>query len=373
MSTSPIRILHVVFSLEPGGMENGVVNLAKRLDPQAFDVHVGCLERAGTFADRLPSVNQVYTLGRKAGFSFSTVFKLARLIVKLRPQVIHTHNLGPLIYGGLATGLGLTCPILHGEHSLLTEEECSPRRLRQRRIFYLACHRIHTVSEGLREQLIEKGYPKRKITTLLNGVDAERFTPGTRQAARRHLRLPEDARVLGIVARFGPFKRHGLLIGAFNQLAAQFPKLHLLVVGGEGPEKERIHAQVLSSHAKDRIHLAGFQNNLPLYYQAMDLLVVPSINEGLSNVVLEAMSCGTPAIANNTCGNSEIIRHDEDGIIADLNTEEKLVCELKKLLLVPQKLEVFSEKARENVIKNFSLSQMVCNYSRLYREVADRK
>src|SRR6266496_2359967 len=113
----PLKILHVVFSLEPGGMENGIVNLTRGLPPE-FEAHFCCLERPGAFVERLPNPERVYVLNKAKGFHFSASIQLAKLIKKIKPDLIHSHNLGPLIYSGLSK-IFASRPILHGEHSLL--------------------------------------------------------------------------------------------------------------------------------------------------------------------------------------------------------------------------------------------------------------
>jgi glycosyltransferase involved in cell wall biosynthesis len=365
-----IRILHVVLSLEPGGMENGVVNLTNALDPAEFDIHVCCLNQAGEFAPRIARSHCVHTLEKPPGFSWRAVFRLAGLISQFRPHVLHTHNLGPLIYGSLASALGLRCAILHGEHSLLPPYDREPRRLRQRLWFYRSCRRIHTVSNGLRDELIGFGFPGNKIVAVLNGVDTDRFAPGSRAAARRKIGLPETALVLGIVGRFGPFKQHGLLIEAFNRMAVRWRDVHLLMVGDGGTERDRVKAQVQASPAAARIHFAGLQQDLPPFYQAMDLLSVPSYNEGMSNAVLEAMACGVPALTHALPGHTEVIRNGEDGCVADLASVEKLHGELEKLLADPVRLAKMGQAARENVASRFSLKLMIRNYASWYRDLA---
>jgi glycosyltransferase involved in cell wall biosynthesis len=369
-AAGPLKILHVVYLLEPGGMENGLVNVARRLSPAEWDVHVCCLERSGAFATRLPKPAQVYPLERPPGPSLRTVVRLARLIRWLRPEVVHTHNLGPLFYGGLATALGRWVPLLHGEHGQLTEMELSPRRLRQRRWFYRACRKVHTVSRGLRDHLVQLGLPEEKIEVLVNGVDAGHFSPGSRKEARAQLGLPADALVLGVVGRFIPSKRHAALIEAFTAARRQFLQAHLLVVGAGGTESEAVAAQVRASAAAERIHLAGFQADPRPFYRAMDVLVAPSIHEGLSNVVLEAMACGVPVLAHTACGNAEVIAAGEDGLLADLGTRELLVNELQKLLASPDRLPALGEQARKKAETQFSLDAMVRGYERIYREVA---
>src|SRR4051812_14284463 len=98
-----MKILHVVTSLEPGGMENGVVNIARGLEPCGMKTHVACLERSGPFAERLPASSEVRVLGKQSGFSVHATWQLVRLIADMRPSVIHSHNLGPLIYSALAS------------------------------------------------------------------------------------------------------------------------------------------------------------------------------------------------------------------------------------------------------------------------------
>ncbi|MBI5773427.1 MAG: glycosyltransferase [Verrucomicrobia bacterium] len=370
MPRGPIRILHVVFSLEPGGMENGLVNVAARLPAGEFEVHVCCLERAGRFAERLPDNVRVHVLDKQPGVSFTTVRRLARLIGQLQPHLLHPHNLGPLLYSAAAALGGIRCPILHGEHSELTLREKTPKLMFLRHAAYRACRRTHTVSHSLRRHLVELGFPAEKIEVVVNGVDTARFQPAPRAQARARLGLPPDGALLGIVGRFGAFKRHDVLLRAFEQLTAVQPAARLLIVGGGGPEEERIKKQVQSSPAAARIHLAGFQPQPENFYQAMDLLVVPSVNEGLSNALLEAMACGVPVLSHTACGNAEVIHSDENGWIADLETPEKLAAELAGRLAAPPQLIAAERRAREIVQRDYSITKMVDDYARLYRALA---
>ncbi|MDB6025366.1 MAG: glycosyltransferase, partial [Verrucomicrobiales bacterium] len=337
---------------------------------EEFDVHCCCLERPGAFVERLPHPENVHVLGKKSGFSIESVVGLARLIRRLKPDVVHSHNLGPLIYSALGSGFGFSASVIQGEHSLLTAEECTPRRLRQRKLFYRACREIHTVSTQLRDQLLSLNFPANKISVIVNGVDTHRFVPADVSAARAKIgleKLDPKAFVFGIVGRFGPFKRHAALIEAFNIVARDHSSVHLLIVGDGGPEKERVRQQGANSPVSDRIHFTGFQADVLPFYQSMNLLVVPSENEGMSNAVLEAMSCGIPALAHQMCGNSEIIMPDLDGWISNLDSPEKLASELKNVLAVPAKLLKLKQMAREKVVTSFSIHTMVMQYATLYR------
>ncbi len=367
-----LKILHVVFSLEPGGMENGVVNVARRLPADEFEVHVCCLERGGAFVERLPNPENVVVLHKPPGFSVNAALGVARHAQRVGADLLHPHNLGPLTYAAIGSGFGRWKPVLQGEHGVFQGDQASPARLRQRQRLYRCCRKIHTVSESLRRYLIEQGFPAEKITAIINGVDTERFQPVDKAAVRAQLGLPAEGRFIGIVGRFDPNKKHLLLIEAFNQLAARLPDARLVIVGDKGAEKEKIHAAAQASAVRDRIHLAGFQPNPAPWYQALDLLAAPSIFEGLSNAVLEAMACGVPCLAHTACGNAEVITSGMDGYLAALDSRDTLAAELHRVLAGAAELARVGTRARARVTQDFSLDAMAANYARLYREVAGR-
>ena len=366
-----IRILHVVFTLDPGGMENGVVNVARALPADRFEIHVCCLEHSGAFAARLPEPQNVHELHKPPGFSPRAVLGLNGVIRRVQPHVLHSHNLGPMIYGALASGLGRWRPLLQGEHTLLAPWECEPRRLRQRAWGYRCCRKIHTVSHNVRQNLIEHGFPAARIVTLLNGVDSDRFQPGDRRAARRFIGgLPEDGVVLGMVGRFAPGKGHDNLIVAFGQFAARRPDAHLLLIGGGGSEEANIRRLAAASPAAARIHFTRHQDEMLPYYQALDLLVFASLHEGLSNAVLEAMACGIPTLAHPAEGNLEVITHGENGWLGGLETAEKLRGEIESALARPDELARWGQSARARAVRDFSMRRMVENYQKVYEELA---
>ena len=366
----PLRILHVVNSLEPGGMENGVVNLARGLAERGFETHAACLERRGAFAERLPDPARVVVLGKSGGFSPGAALRLTGHLARMRADVIHAHNLGPLIYSALATGGGVRCPIVQGEHSALTDDEKTPRRLRQRRWLYRCCARIHTVADAMREELVSLGFAPERITAIANGVDTDHFTPGDRNAARAEFDLPVDALVIGIVGRFGPFKGHDLLLDACAQIAPRFPSAHLLIVGGGGPCEDAIRARAAPNA---RIHFTGFRDDPRACYRALDLLAIPSTNEGMSNAALEAMSCGVPVLANRACGHEQIITDGTAGRLADLRTADTLAAALSAELATPALLIDKGANARRRVQHQFSLTRMLDAYAQLYRAAARRR
>lgn len=377
-----VRVMHVVLSLEPGGMENGVVNMAQILDNHGLDIRVACLCQPGEFQERLPDPTKLESLGKGSGFSLKHVFALGRLFQERGAQVAHTHNLGPLIYTVLAIALNPRLwgriAILHGEHAELNESERSGKRLLQRKLFYRACRLVHTVSHSLKDDLVRIGLPADRIAVAVNGVDTARFCPPPPgEAARAELMaacglvsVPPQAVLIGMVGRFGKYKRHDYLVHGFEKVAATQPHLHLVLVGDKGPERDRIHALVAASPVRDRIHLAGFQQDVRPFYQCLDLLVIPSINEGLSNALLEAMATGLPVLANSACGNSEVLADGRDGFVRDLNSPEHISASLAELLGDPARLRAIGETARRKVVADYSLESMAERYRDLYQRTA---
>ncbi|MES2734958.1 MAG: glycosyltransferase [Verrucomicrobiota bacterium] len=375
MSTTPtVRVLHVLDSLAPGGLENGVVNVAQRLNGQGFDIHSACLRFRGDFAERMPEPAKVVVMGKTGGFSPKAVLALRKHIRKTRAEVIHSHNLGTLIYAALATLGGLTHPIVHGEHGQVQKQDLTPKRLAQRRWFFRLCHSVHVVSSSVRDNLQELGLdPQKKIVVTPNGVDSERFSPAPdRAVAKQELGLPGDAIVVGIVGRLVALKRHEMLFAAFEKLAPQWPSLRLLVVGDGGADRDHIIGLMKAHPYADRILWAGHQNDLPKYYRAMDLLAAPSEIEGLSNAVLEAMACAVPVLAHSACGNAEVIEDGLTGFLSDIHDVHTLAACIESPLKDSALLARCGAGARETVLKRYSMEAMADCYRRLYRDAAGK-
>jgi glycosyltransferase involved in cell wall biosynthesis len=366
--SSPLRLLQIVDSLQPGGMENILVQLVSRLDPDRFSVEICCLTQTGPFEKRLPEHVKVSVLSKHPGFQWSTVAALRAVVQRGRFDVMHSHHLGGLIYSSLATLLPHRPRIVHSEHSLWDTEELSPKRRWQRKLLYRRASAVFTVSHQQINQMKSVGLGHRRLFTILNGVDSERFTScADKKKLRSQLGLEPEARWVGMVARFGALKRHYDLIEAFDIAAASSPDLRLLLVGDGGPEKERALARFGASAYKNRIYWAGFQQDPVPWYQAMDALVVSSANEGMPNAVLEGMACGLPLVANDVCGVSEIARDGEHGWISDLGTVDLLAQALGLVATrSSEQLETIGLEARSHVQRHFSLNAMVGAYDTLF-------
>lgn len=364
----PLRVLHVLDSLAPGGLENGVINTARRLHDRGFDIHAACLRFRGDFAKRMPDPGKVVVLGKTSGFSLAAVRRLRAHLRATGADLLHSHNLGTLIYAVAASYGGLTLPIVHGEHGQLQPQDLTPKRLLQRRILFRLCRRIHAVSAGLRDHLRGHGLdPAGRILATPNGVDSDRFSPvADIAAAKAALGFGPGDLVVGIVGRLVALKRHRLLFDALERLAGELPNLRLLVVGDGGAERDELVAAMRAHPQADRIVWTGHRNDLETCYRAMDLLAAPSEIEGLSNAVLEAMACAVPVLAHAACGNAEVIDRQANGYLADLHDAGDLAAELRTALGDPGELRRRGDAARQCVLERYSMAAMETCYRELY-------
>jgi len=363
-----IRILHVVISLDVGGMERVLTRVARELVPRGFDVWVCGIERRGKLADTFVAPDHVVSLEKPAGRSFRAIWRLHQLIRRIRPDVVHTHNLGPLIYGVAATGFGRFRPILHGQHCQLFCPDLPPPRLAIRRFLYRACWRVHTVSRESLSELIRLGFPRERLVPVVNGVDTTAFAPGDRLAARRQLGVPEQGRYAAIVARFEQRKRHGLLIEGVAKLVAQGKDLRLLIAG-DGPTRSDLEGLAQSGGVGERVHFLGFRDDVATVCQAADVVVLPSTGEGLSNAILEAMACGTPALCHAACGCAEAIDDGVDGWVRSIDSAESMADALGAVMQSADALQAAGLAARRKVLEHFDFRDTVKGYERLYRDL----
>jgi len=366
-----IHILHVVYSLDVGGMENGVVNISNRLDPKKFKTTIACIGPRGRLADRLLPDTKVICLEKPNGISIRTASALRSLIARERPSVVHTHNLAPLIYAALARVIAFGRyfpPILHGEHAQLQSWEASGKRRLGRNLLYRFTSKTHSVSTMLTKHLQEIGLPCPDMHSIINGVDSEKFHPAAdRKTAKLSVDLPPDSTIIGYSARFAKFKRHTLLLEAFHTIASQIPDARLLFVGDGNDATQQVLDAVAAHPFKDRIHLTGFQQDPSPYYRAMDLHVMVSSHEGLSNAILESMASGVPNLLHPACGAVEVVTDNHDGLVRPLNDAPTVSAAILSALSNMDKLRQLGMNARTTALERFSIDSMINAYAELYR------
>lgn len=369
-----ISVLHVLHAYRPGGMENMIAQMAWRLPSPEFAVSICALTVADDFKDRLPAGTPVLEMKKKGGLDLGCVIRLRRLIQSQRPDVVHSHNWNALIYSLLAIGCGRT-PLLHGEHALLYGWERSPWRLRLRQALYARCDVVHTVSRGQAAEIRGFGIAGGvDLRVIRNGVDIEKFSPQDKARSRAALGIPPSGPCIGMVARCVPEKRHALLLQAFEQTAAAFPEVTLVLAGAGGMCEAAVRAQVAAHPFASRIVWLGHRNDMPAVYNALDLMVLTSTSEGMSNVSLEAMSCGVPVLMHHACGSEELIVEGVNGSAAPMGSADEVAAAIASFLAPPDPghLARLGRQAREIVERELPLTQTASAYAAVYRELAGK-
>lgn len=366
----PIRILHVVDSLGKGGLENGLVNLISRLDPHRFEHVVCAMRRLGPNAERLEAAGaRVVCLAGETGAHFQ-IGALIRKIREVSPDLVHSRNWSAIeaVLAGKWVGAG---GVIHSEHGLEPDTaKAEPwRRNCFRRLAFEAADRVLSVSNQLRDLHARRtGFSARRITVIHNGVDSDRFRPDTalRASVRAELGIAEDQYCIGCVGNLTPVKDYRTALQALGALDKTCKDWRFLVIG-EGAERPQLE-EFVQSHPewRHRVTFLGLSHRVPEFLAAMDVYVLSSVIEGISNSLLEAMASGLPAVATAVGGNPEVVVDGESGLLFPAADSNRLAEQLLLLRHQPELRARLSTQARRRVREEFSIDSMVQSYQELY-------
>ena len=359
-------IAHVVKSLATGGLENGVVNLVNATH-ESFEHVIVCLTTSGPLESRLRAGVRVVTLNKQAGREIVSLAKLARTLRQLRPDVVHSRN-WPTIDTVIAARLARVPVVVHGEHGREADDPDGRNagRNRVRRLLHPFLNRFICVSHDLRRWLIEQvRIPASKVVTIHNGVDVTRFTGADRDAARADLGLDASDVVVGTVGRLDPVKGHAYLVQAFADVARRHPESRL-VVTGDGPLRGELDHLVDTLGLRDRTRLLGERRDVPAILAALDVFVLPSVAEGISNTLLEAMATGLPVVVTRVGGNPELIQAETIGLLVPARQPASLAAAIARYVDDPHLRQLDGKNARQRAVERFSLARMADNYTAVY-------
>jgi sugar transferase (PEP-CTERM/EpsH1 system associated) len=370
----PIRIMHVVDNLGKGGLENGLVNLIEKLDPQRFEHTVCAIRILGLNADRLPRDRvRVICLGKKETDSRFQSAILSRAIREVGPDIVHTRNWAA-IEGVFAARWLRTPAVVHSEHGLESDaEKRQPwRRNWCRRLAYGLADRVISVSGELRDRHARHtGFSKDRISVIHNGVDCKRYRPDAdvRARLRRELNLSEEDLCIGCVGNLLPIKGHMTLLHALRELELRSNRWQLLLIG-DGSERSQLEAFV-GAHRdwKHRVKFLGTSTRVPELLNAMDVYVLPSMYEGISNSLLEAMATGLPVLATSVGGNPEVVIDGESGLLFPSRESGKLASLLVRSSEQTELRLKLGAGALRRVREEFSIDSMVQKYDELYENI----
>jgi glycosyltransferase involved in cell wall biosynthesis len=372
---APLGVTHVVISLDAGGLERIVLGLVRFARARGHEPSVLCLERPGTLAAQVEAIGvPLLCAGKRPGLRYGTIEKIRELLRRLKPDVVHTHQMGALLYAGPAARREKVPVVVHTEHgNHIANQRAWSGVIRTRSLLYVAgsfAERFFCVSENIRDTVSAyRTVPKQKVGVVLNGIDTAAFdSAGDREWLRQQLGIPHHCPVIGTVGRLNEVKRQDLLIRGFANVANREPAPHLLLVG-DGPELQALRQLAADLGLSDRVHFAGYQAQPEHYLHLMDIFTLTSRLEGMPLAILEAWAAGRPVIASRVGGVPAIITEGETGILFDSGDEAALTQAMSRLLANPNEGWRLGEAGRAYVRSQFDLQVMAESYERHYREL----
>jgi sugar transferase (PEP-CTERM/EpsH1 system associated) len=374
-NTLPL-VAHVIYALGTGGLENGLVNIINRFPPDRFRHAIVCITTADDFANRIAvSGVSIVELNKKPGHDFRIYWRLWRTLRELRPEILHTRNLPCLemqAVGFLIPGLKK----IHGEHGRDIYDLDGRKRRYQwlRRGLAPIISRFVCVSADLSDWLVEVvGIPAKKVKQIYNGVDPSRFSPrrGARPALAPAGFLNDNTTLVGTVGRLAEVKNQHSLVHAFSMLMSDEPSLRdrlRLALIGDGPLYNELQQLSERLGIKDLVWMPGDRRDVPELLRMLDIFALPSLAEGISNTVLEAMASGLPVVATRTGGTPELITDGENGLLVPVSDHKALASALRWMLDNPDATKAMGGAGRAIVLQKFNWDRTVEQYLSVYEE-----
>lgn len=374
-SEQPPLIVHINYSLDTGGLENGLINLINNTPSGMFRHAIICLHRSGRFAKYLQHSVPIYALDKQPGTDPGMYWRLLRLLHELQPKIIHTRNIAALATTPCSLFLSGVKRI-HSEHGR-DMVELSGKHFKYnslRKAMRPLIHQYITVSRDLEQWLIRTiNIKPTKIRQIYNGVDSNRFRYQT-EAVPNDLPWKQENKplVIGTVGRLSRVKNQQLLLHAYalfrEQHPERFAKSRLLIVGN-GPLANEYKELCSNLGLTEQVVFTGDRSDVPDLLHQMDIFVLPSLAEGISNTILEAMAAGLPVVGTNSGGTPELITEGKNGQLVPVDQPDILAATLNNLLANKEIRYTFSQAGRAMIEKHFSWQQTVDNYLSVYQKL----
>lgn len=360
------RILHLITGLEVGGAEMMLLKTLPKLQ-KAFNNNVCCIRGHGPIGKWLEDegVPVVY-LELKNVFDFGTILRFRRIIKKFQPDILVTYLIHADLFGRIFGRLFGIQTIICSIRVKLIQAKYLP-------LLFLDAVTSPLVSRyHFNSQTVADMYrrwfclPKRKITVIPNGLEIEKYSiPVDIEAKKRALGIPAGIPLIGCVGRLEQQKGHRYLIEALALLKKNNQPIFLVIVG-DGFERATLERQALNLKVKDSLVFLGRRNDVPEILQLFDVFVLPSLYEGMSNALMEAMVVGLPIVATNIPENQELITPEKTGLLVPPKNALALATTLERILANTTIAASLKENAKERALQQFNITGIVRQYREFY-------
>jgi len=367
-----INLLQIVDNLNYGRMQRVAMNLCLKVDPSQFKMMLCCLEEFGPNAEELREGGvPLFLVKKSAGIDYFLPFRLRKLFLKERVNIIHTHNVNPFFYGVIAAQFTGGIKAVQTDHSR-GFFPVSKKEMMSERVLSWFTNKIVAVSEAVKADLVTYEHiDHKKIEVIYNGIDSSRYNVKVDEAKKRgELGIEKNDKVIGLGVRLSEQKGICYLIEALDLIVKSHPDVKLLIIGdGE----LRIELQRMSEQLglTDKVIFTGFRTDIPELLKVIDIYVLPSLLEGHPLVLLEAMAAGKPIVATEINGNRETVIHGHTGFLVPPRDTPKLADALCRLLADDTLRHDMGLKGQKRFQERFTLDQTIPKYQRIYETIMD--
>ena len=362
------RVIHVTLDLGAGGLEQIISAMCLKESetwPKPSILVLNEIDPKFVSAIKKEGVN-IRQLEKRRCVDLNYYRRAGKMIEAEKGRIIHAHS-GCLHDAALfsifvpQSRIVLTCHGLPVENGLRGRLKDNFAGIFAKKIVAVS----EEVAEFYRKRLL---FGKNKLIFIRNGVDTSRYKPVSlevRQKIKQDLNLPISAKVVGTAGRLTSVKNHEHLLRASSRINA--PEMHL-VIFGEGDRLPYLIDLAVKLNIRDRIHFPGVKYEMENFYPCMDVFVLSSISEGTSIALLEAQSCGIPAVVTNVGGNADVIKDGHNGFVVTLNDDDGMASAIKKVF-APEMAAALSMNSRRRMKAYFSFDKMMQEYEQIYEQI----
>ena len=375
----PVRLLNVMPTLMCGGTEGQMMTLCRSLDPKRFDLAFACLRRLGPFVKEIEEWPLPLTEYRFSSFLSAKALRrqltFARDVARQRVDIVHAYSFYGNVFAVPPARLARTPVVIASIRDLglyLTPL--------QKRVQRYACRLADCVivnAEAVKTWLVGEGYDAERIVVIHNGVNLARFTePAQPGRVRQEFGLPPGVPVVAVASRLSRLKGLEQFLEAAAIVSRRSQDARFLVIGEAAPHDQPYLGELKTLAARlglgDRVVFTGLRSDVPTLIAGVDVAVMPSLNEALSNALLESMASGAPVVATRVGGTPEALVDGENGLLVPPGDSAALATAITRLLDTPEFAVHLGRAARQSIADRFSIERMTATTEDLYRRLLAR-
>lgn len=361
------RVLHITFDMRIGGTEQVIKNLVQGSDHSIFEMSILCIESPlGPFADELLAQGiSISALSRKPGFDTQLIGQIRQHIKQQQIDIIHCHQYTPYIYG-LFASIFTAAKVVFTEHGRFYPDSSSWKRRLLNPLLNKLTAATTAISAATKQALVEfENIPGKNIEVVYNGIFGLEVDPLKRDTLAQELGLDSETLCIGTIARLDPIKNHSMMLKAFKRVLDSGLKCKLMLVG-DGEQMPVLQALIQQLQLTEHVILTGYESKPQNHLALMDIYLLPSLSEGTSMTLLEAMSIGKPCIVTDAGGNPEIVLNNVTGLVTPNDDEAAYADAIIKLANAPELQKQFSEAAKARFDQLFNIPNMAKAYETIY-------